>query len=346
MKRITFGCLLLLAWFAADAATNQTSAALRLDEKALVEMTAGLKQYERPPKIAGKLTSVGSGIATLLVNHWASEFSGFHPEAELDIQGGGSVEGFARLLAGQTDLVPITRPLPPDDILRFKAKFGYEPAQIIVAQDAIGVYVNKDNPVAGLTLTQLEAIYSSEPRGGGPLPEFWSDLGVAGPLANERIGRVSLSRVHGTYKFLQEEVLHGRDYRLDVRFESVPSSLVQAAGADAAAIGCASIVFATERTRFVPLQASDGSWRLPSYENIVSGRYPLVHPMRIVFHRKPDGSMNPVARQFLRFAVSRRGQRIIAIAHSYPLTLEQQQQALQVIGEPPQLRAAPQSRTQ
>ena len=345
MKRIAFGCLWLLAWFAAEAATNLPSAALRLDDKALIEMTAVLKQYDEPPRLAGKLTSVGSGVATFLINRWASEFSALHPQAELNIQGGGSIDGLAKLLAGQADLVPMSRPLPLGDIARYKTKFGYEPAQIIVAQDAVGVYVNKDNPVAGLTLTQLEAIYSRERKGGGALPEFWNDLGVAGPLANERITRVSLNRVHGTYMFLQEEVLHGGDYRLDVRFEAVPSSLVQAAGADAAAIGCASIVFATERTRFVPLQTRDGSWLLPTYENIVSGRYSLVRPIRIVFHRKPDGSMNPVARQFLLFAVSRHGQRISAIADSYPLTLEQQQQALRVIGEPPQLQAAPQPRT-
>jgi hypothetical protein len=42
--------------------------------------------------------------------------------------------------------------------------------------------------------------------------------------------------------------------------------------------------------------------------------------------------MNPVAREFLRFAVTRRGQRIIALAASYPLTVEQQKKALSEIG--------------
>jgi phosphate transport system substrate-binding protein len=156
---------------------------------------------------------------------------------------------------------------------------------------------------------------------------------VTGPLAQERIVRKSLSPVHGTHIVLRDEVMQGAEYRFDVEFESVPSSLVQAAGADPAAIGCASVMFATARTRFVPLQSVDGNYLLPTYENTVSGRYPLVRPMRVAFHRKPDGNMNPVAREFLRFAVSRRGQRIIALAESYPLTIEQQQQALQTIGE-------------
>ena len=129
--------------------------------------------------------------------------------------------------------------------------------------------------------------------------------------------------------------MQGAEYRFDVRFEVVPSSLVQAVGADDAGVGFASVMFATKRTRFVPLQAADGTYVLPSYENILSNKYPLTRPMRIVFNRKPDGSMNPAVREFLRFAVSRYGQRIIALAGSYPLTVEQQQEALRTIGETP-----------
>jgi phosphate transport system substrate-binding protein len=121
--------------------------------------------------------------------------------------------------------------------------------------------------------------------------------------------------------------MQGAEYRLDVRFELVPGSLVQAAGADEAAICFASVMFATPRTRFVPLQARDGRYLLPSCENVRSGDYPLVRPMRIVFNLRPNGTMNPVALEFLRFAVSRRGQRIIALAGSYPITLEEQKEA-------------------
>ena len=238
----------------------------------------------------------------------------------------------ADLLEGRVDIVPMSRPPPADYIARFKARFGYEPARIVVAQDAVGVYVNKDNPISGLTLAQLDAIYSGDTKRGGALPEMWHDLGVTGPVADQRIARACLSSAHDTYWLFRDVVMHGADYRLDVHYEMVPSSLVQAAGADDAAIGFASVAFATERTRLVPLQAVDGGYVLPSYENTVSGRYPLERPILIVFGRKPDGGMNPVAREFLRFAVSRRGQRISALAVNYPITVEQQQQALRAIG--------------
>jgi hypothetical protein len=57
--------------------------------------------------------------------------------------------------------------------------------------------------------------------------------------------------------------------------------------------------------------------------------------MRIALKRKQDGTPNPVAREFLRFAVSRRGQRIGGLAEGYPITLEQEREALRVIGEAP-----------
>lgn len=233
------------------------------------------------------------------------------------------------------DLMPMSRPLWPDELKQFKDKFGYEPSVIIVAQDAVGVYVNENNPLARLTLSQLDGIYSRNPKRGGVRSEFWRDLGVTGALGEERIARLCLSRAHGTHLFFRDAVMLGEDYRFDVHFEVVSSSVVQGVGADDAGIGFCSVMFATQRTRFVPLQATNGAYLLPSYQNIIGSQYPLTRPMRIVFNRKPDGSMNPVAKEFLRFAVSRRGQRIIALAHTYPLTIEQQQKALQTIGENP-----------
>jgi phosphate transport system substrate-binding protein len=332
LKRLAILSLIVLAWLSAKAATNlPPSTALMLDDRVAVELTAGLKQYENPPNITGKVTSQGTAVATILINRWASEFATPYPQVELEIRGGGSPTGLVELLQGRVDLVPMTRPLTADEAARFKAKFGCAPAEIVVAQDAIGVYVNKKNPLTGLTLAQLDAIYSREAKRGGGRPEFWRDLGVTGALADERISRISPSRVHGTHLYFRDDVMQGADYRFDVQFEAVPSSQVQAVGADDAAIGVASLMFATARTRFVPIQAPDGRYRLPSYEETVSGQYPLVRPMRIVFRRKPDGSMNPAAREFLRFTVCRRGQRIIALATSYPLTVEQQKDALRVI---------------
>jgi phosphate transport system substrate-binding protein len=342
MKNFALGCLALLAGMflpgmTARAMTNLPPAtSLLLGEQSSLELTAGLAQYQSPPAFTGKFSSVGGGSSAILVNRWATEFSKFETSIQIDSRGGGSVTGLEELIDGKVDMVPMNRSVPDEYLARFKAKYGYEPAQIVVALDAEAIYVNKNNPVAGFSLAQLDAIYSREARRGGGQPEFWRDLGVGGPLGEEPIDRYSLSHVHSSYLYFQEAVMEGSEYRFAVHFEVVPSSLVQAVGADDAGLGFASVMFATERTRFVPVMAADGSYVVPSYENILNNKYPLIRPMRIVFNRQPDGTMNPAAREFLRFAVSRYGQRIIAMAGSFPLTVRQQQEALRTIGEAPQ----------
>ena len=334
MKRAPLIGFIVLAYLPLRADTNlQPATALLLDDQATFQLTASLVQYERPAKLSGKLRSVGNAITTILVNRWAAEFGPLFPQVEFDIHSRGSKDGFNQFFEGNADLVPIGRPLSARDRMRFKEKFGYEPTEIIVAQDAVGIFVNKNNPITGLSLDQLEAIYSANPGVRAGRPEFWSDVGVIGSLARKQINQVSLNRWHDVPMFFRDTVMKGEDYRFDVRFELVPSSLVQAAGADEAAISFGSIMLATARTRFVPLKGTDGNYYLPSYENTWKSLYPLNRPMRIVFNRKPDGGMNPVAREFLRFAVSRRGQRIIALAGSYPIPLELQQEAWRQLGE-------------
>jgi phosphate transport system substrate-binding protein len=333
-RRLVYS-LCLFACLAARAATNlPPAAALLLDQKEVFDLTAKLNQYEALSKLSGRLTCAGSGLVTLLIHRWASEFDAIYPDVDFDIQGGGSIASFPDFLDGKVDLMPMGRPLRPEEIKAIKTRFGSDPTQIVVAQDAVGVYVNKNNPLPGLTLAQLDAIYSRDPKRGGGRPEFWRDLGVTGSLAGESIGRVALNLAQSTHSFFRNEVMQGRDYRFDVSFEPVASSLVQAVGADDSDIGFASVMFATRRTRLVPLRAADGSYVMPNYENTVSGKYPLGRQMVIVFHRQRDGSMNPVAREFLRFAVSRRGQRITGLAETYPITVAQQQEALRLLGSP------------
>lgn len=336
MKRFLVLALLMKVLSIYGSTNLPAASSLRMGEKSVLEVTVGLARYANPPQLSGKLVSNGSGGATVLINRWAAEFGRLFPNVALEIHGSGMrPEVFNDFIDEKIDIVPMSRPAPPEVISRYKAKFGVEPCQFVIGPDALAVYVNKSNPVAGLTLEQLEAIYSHSPRSRTPRPELWGQLGVTGPLADVGIYKVSLSQLHGSHQFFREVVLGGANYRFDVHFESVASGLVQAVGAEDGAIGFVTPMFATARTRFVPVQATNGQYLLPTYENVISGQYPLIRPMRVLFHRKSPANLNPVVREFLRFAVSSRGQRIIALAGSYPLTPEQQKEALREIGENP-----------
>ncbi|GIX08117.1 MAG: hypothetical protein KatS3mg115_2520 [Candidatus Poribacteria bacterium] len=67
----------------------------------------------------------------------------------------------------------------------FEEKYGYKPTEIRVAIDGLAVYVHKDNPLQGLTLAQVDAIFSKTRKRGYPKDiRVWGELGV-----NRRMGQ-------------------------------------------------------------------------------------------------------------------------------------------------------------
>ena len=94
----------------------------------------------------------------------------------------------------------------------------------------LAVYVNKDNPIEGLTLPQVDAIFSKTRKGG--YPQRHPHLGPAGP--DRRVGRqapISLygrNSASGTYGYLQgARPVQGR---LQGRGQGAAGQLVGGAG--------------------------------------------------------------------------------------------------------------------
>jgi phosphate transport system substrate-binding protein len=307
---------------------QDTAASVLLDSTEQVVLLARLSQYDRVAPLTGRLVSRGSGGATILVNRWIDDFAPLHPVAVFNVLGVGSSAGLAALRTGEADMMPSSRPLTAAEVDSFTAAVGHPPLQIVVALDALGVYVNKYNPIEKLTFDQLEAIYSRAPRGGRAPADQWRDVGVPAPFGERLIARYSLDSLNSIYSLVREQVLHGEDYRFDVKFEPVPRGMVQDVGADDGAIALASIIFATPRTRLVPLQGTQGAAYPPTQENVASGRYPLARPIYLIVNQAPGTPLPPLVGEFVRFAVSRRGQQIAAFGGNYPISPEQQRRAL------------------
>jgi len=58
-------------------------------------------------------------------------------------------------------MVASSRELFDNEVTEFVAQHGYEPIVVPVAVDAVALYVHKDNPLAGLTIDQADAIFST-----------------------------------------------------------------------------------------------------------------------------------------------------------------------------------------
>lgn len=302
-----------------------------LDQKTMFEVTAQLNEYEEQAELAGTLRSRGSGGPTILVNRWAEEFTKLYPNVHTQVTGGGIGDGLAELLEGKIDIVPVSRSLSDAERAAFHGHFGYFPIEVPVAYDAVAVYVNLGNPVSDISISTLQAVYSRHGTSASKAPETWMDLGVPGPLGKKLIARYALGQNHGTHGFIRERVLAGEHYRLDVTFERVPGGLMNSLAADPASIGFASVMFANDAVRFLPIRLDEHTVSYPSYEQVLNQRYPLARQLILVVNKPLGKPLPALTREFLRFALSRSGQRIASLGGNYPIPLQMQSTSLQLI---------------
>jgi len=143
-----------------------------------------LPEYTKVAGISGNLNSVGSDTLNNMMALWAESFQAIYPNVKIQIEGKGSSTAPPALIEGTSQLGPMSRKMKPTEIDKFEAKYGYKPTPIPVALDALAVFVNKDNPIQGLSLQEVDSIFSSTYKKGGQSIDTWGQVGVEGAFAN------------------------------------------------------------------------------------------------------------------------------------------------------------------
>jgi phosphate transport system substrate-binding protein len=271
-----------------------------------------LPPYPTVAGLTGKVTSIGASGTTNLIARAAAEFKQIYPGVTLQVTAGLTSIGPPALVEGRADVVPMSRPLLPEEVKTFRAKYGYPPTEIKVAADALAVYVEKRNPVDGLTLAQLDAIFSRTRRRGGPAIETWGQAGLTGDWVDRPIPLYGYGPTDGVHQVFRQQVLLGGEYRLSLQVVPAGSLIVQDVAADPSAIGCASIFFASKRTRAVPIAGDDGRFYAPTDDNVRSLRYPLTRFVTICVNKPPGRPLPPATAEFLRYLLSAEGQQTVA----------------------------------
>ncbi len=310
---------------AAEAVPGTPASSLRLDEPTVFAETAGLLQYASQPTLAGRLAGLGNGPTAMLMQEWAAEFSVIYPDVACDMASGGDTAGLPQLLAGTVAMVAMRRPVSAPELAELTAKFGHAPLQLTIAHDSAAVLVPLGNPIPRLSMAQIEGIYARSPRSAGAVPETWGDLGVPPPLDKTLIVRCAL--IPAINRQFRASLLGGGELRYDLECSLVPGMMLRKIAAEPGAIGFASIMFATASTRAVPLVGADGKDHLPSYAETVAGTYPLGRSLTLVL----DPAAGPLAIEFARFAISRRGQRIAGELGAFPVSGEEQRTTLEAL---------------
>jgi phosphate transport system substrate-binding protein len=285
---------------------------------AQVAVDAKLPTYNRVGGVSGNLNSVGSDTLNNLMTLWAEGFRAMYPNVNIQIEGKGSSTAPPALIEGTAQLGPMSRSMKSDEIDKFEKKYGYKPTEIKVAIDALAVFVHKDNPVKGLTLAQLDSIFSGTFKRGGKPITTWGEAGLSGSWAQRPISLYGRNSASGTYGFFKEHVLKNGDYKDTVKEQPGSSSVVQGVASDPGGIGYSGIGYVTSGVKPLALGEKDKMYE-PTLENSLSGDYPLARFLYIYVNKKPNEPLGQLTHEFVKFVLSMAGQEIVVKDGYFPL---------------------------
>ncbi len=290
----------------------------------LVKVDENIPHYKQVPGISGNLSSIGSDTMNNLLTLWLEGFKKFYPNVNIQVEGKGSSTAPPALISGTAQLGPMSRDMKQEEIDAFEKKFGYKPSELRVAIDALAVYINKDNPLNGLSMPEVDAIFSKTRRGGYRTDiSRWGDVGLTGDWTNRGISLYGRNSASGTYGYFKEHALFKGDFKDQVKEQPGSASVVQGVTEDRFGIGYSGIGYRTSGVKPLALSEKEGGkFYEATYENCLTRNYPLSRFLNIYINNSPNKEIDPLLKEFLKFIFSYEGQEIVVKDGYLPLTFD------------------------
>jgi phosphate transport system substrate-binding protein len=313
-------------------AKEKAGAEAKSAESHLIEIDPALPEYGKTSGVTGNLNSIGSDTLNNQMTFWAEEFKVLYPNVNIGVEGKGSSTAPPALIEGTAQLGPMSREMKSSEIDAFEKKHGHKPTAVRVAIDALAVFVHKENPIIGLTLSQIDGIFSATRKRGGADALKWADVGVTDKaIASKAFSLYGRNSASGTYGFFKEAVLQGGDYRSSVKEQPGSSAVVQGIASDLGGIGYSGIGYRTSGVRTLSVGESADHLSEPTYENCLSGDYPLARFLYIYVNKKPGEPLDKLTLEFLKYVLSKQGQRAVVKDGYFPVPAEVAAEALKDI---------------
>ena len=279
---------------------------------------SAIPHYTKADNVSGTLVSVGSDTLADVMVFSSQEFKKLYPNVVIQLEHRGSGTAPPALIDGRSQLAPMSRLMTDDEVGAFERKYGYKPTFYKVALDPLAIYVNKDNPIRGLTLQQADGIFSSSLKRGGPSLGTWGSLGLSGDWANKAITLYGRDSVSGTHDYFKEHVLLNGDFKTTVH-ENISEEVVDGVANDSSGIGYSGIGWKSRQVRAVSLGEAAGKLVEPTYENSLDGTYPLARFLYIYVNQRPGQPLDGLTGEFIKYVLSHEGQEVVVQAKFFPL---------------------------
>lgn len=269
-----------------------------------------LRKYKPVWNLAGKIRVAGSGALNGELEILADAFQQIYPGVEIAVERNGDERTPTALLAGAADLGSLSRALTREETAAIETRFLTSPIGVVVGLDALAIYVNRENPLACLSIPDLDRIFSANriASGGGAI-ERWGQLASDAAWVEKPISRLGRREDSGSYSFFRNSVMDGDAFRRDVKALESGQAVVRDVAHDRYAIGYSSGSFLSEGVRAVSISSDSGATcKSLTAENVARGDYPLARSLYIYALKTQDAQTNLITVEFLRYLISREGQ--------------------------------------
>lgn len=281
----------------------------------LISANSAAYEYEKQAGVAGTITIVGSDTMANLVALWSQHFKQIYPHVNVQMQAIGSATAPTALTEGVASIGSMSRQLKASEIEYFRRKYGYAPTVLKAALDAIVLFVPLDNPVQGLSLEDVDAIFSvTRYCGGSRSIDNWMQVtgnSTGKSLPIKLYGRNSVS---GTYGLFKQKALCKGDFKVRVNEMPSSASIIQSVAYAPGGLGYAAFGYAYSGVKVLSIAGDSGVYIPANAENIASGDYPLSRTLYLIVNKAPDEALPFMTREFLYFVMSETGQALVSKA--------------------------------
>lgn len=284
------------------------------------------------------IRSWGNEEMSGLLDRWQAGFRKTHPTVQFANKLMGPASAMAGLYTGTADLAWMGHELRTEESMAFEWVFQYKALGIEVATASLDrydhgaqliIFVHRDNPISRLSLQQLDGISGSEHRRGGRNLRTWGELGLAGEWMTRPIHPYGYDAETEAASFFRQAVLFGsykwnceltafRDEQLgDGRMVDAAPQILAALAADRGGIAYAKLRYATSGVKTLAIAGESANHEAATRDAVRKRTYPITRAISVYLNREPNQPVNPMVKEFLRYVLSRDGQREVEDERGY-----------------------------
>lgn len=237
-----------------------------------------------------KITMNGSTTVLPIAQKAAEVYMQKNPGVNITVSGTGSGDGIKSIIDGTADIGNASRDMK-DKEKKLAEEKGVKPVRHTVALDCIVPVVNPANPVSGLKVEQLKAIYTGEVKN-------WKEVGGE----DKPIVVVSRDSSSGTFEVWHEKVLEGAKVRPDAQLQASNGAVAQTVAGNKYAIGYVGIGYLNPKLKGLTVNGVTASAATAK-----DGSYPIARSLFMFTNGEPQGEV----KKLLDWIKSPEGQKIV-----------------------------------